>query len=246
MIDDILDQYESLLNQKADLEKKCEQLSLEYIREFGDDIETLFSLKVEVVTLKKQIAFCVSKSYRNEAIYEYQLKRYVDAELIAYRARLEELIKANKEAKEDLETVTYEEERKIKKIYYRIAHLIHPDLHPEYADSEFIRELWEAAVDAYKRDDYHELSITYDRVLLQVGETGIVLEGIQEKIASVEKEIEEIKGNNPYQYKFILDDPEEVKSYHKELAQEITDYQEYKTKLEGDLASFEIIKGGQA
>ena len=99
MIDDILDQYESLLNQKADLEKKCEQLSLEYIREFGDDIETLFSLKVEVVTLKKQIAFCVRKSYRNEAIYEYQLKRYVDAELIAYREKLEELIKANKEAK---------------------------------------------------------------------------------------------------------------------------------------------------
>ena len=67
-MEDKIQIYESLLNEKASVEKKCLDYSFRYSREFGEDIEALFELKVEVITIKKKIAFCVRKRYRNERI----------------------------------------------------------------------------------------------------------------------------------------------------------------------------------
>lgn len=234
--------YESLLNEKASLEKDCIKYSLEYAREFGDQIEIIYTLKVEVITLKKKIAFCVKKSYRNEPIYISELDQYIDSEIMEYQARLYELIEYNKSAKDKGVPITYEEHRKIKKLYYEIVHLIHPDLHPEYKENENISDLWNRAVTAYKTNDYKDLIETYDKIIILVSDKEIVIDDIDNKIKILTEEITEIKNNQPYSYKFLLDNEAEVEAYHEELSKEIKDYEEYKEKLTNDLAQFNIEK----
>lgn len=236
--------YESLLNEKASLEKECYILSLDYAREFGDQIEVLFELKVDVVTLKKKLAFCVKKQYRNEEIYASDLEKYIDEEILDYQQRLSQLIEFNRHAKEDFgEEITYEESRKIKKLYYEIAHLIHPDLHPEFKDDGNVLELWNEAVTAYKCNDFKALAETYDKILIVVKKSEAFIENIEIKIDAIKEEIKEIKKNEPYKYKFILHDEIETIEHHKAIEKEINDYNEYKANLEQELSKFKVIEG---
>lgn len=246
-MDDRIKIYESLLNEKASLEKDCFRYSLEYAREFGDEIESLFELKVEAVTLKKKIAFCVRKDYRNEPIYSSDLDKYIDEEIIDYQRRLQELIEYNKAAKEDKGTpITFEEGKKIKKLYYEIAHLIHPDLHPEYKEDKEMFELWNDAVSAYKCNDYKSLVETYDKIIIKVNDSDVHIENIEGKIEVIKDEINDIKKNEPYTYKFILDDDVEIKELHDNLRKEIKDYEGYKNNLEKELSRFNIVEGCDA
>ena len=240
-MDEKIKLYESLLNEKAALEKECFNYSLEYAREFGDDLQALFELKLEVVTFKKKIAFCVKKKYRNEVISSSELDQYIDEEILDYQNRLDELIQYNALARMGKgEPITFEEGKKIKKLYYEIVHLIHPDLHPEYKDDKDISELWDKAVKSYKCNDYKSLVEAYDQIVIKIGNKDIVLENVEGKIEAINSEIAAIKDNEPYIYKFILDDDLEIKGLHEKLSKEIKDYTEYKTKLENDLNSFDI------
>lgn len=246
-MDDKIKIYESLLNEKASLEKDCFRYSLEYAREFGDEIESLFELKVEVVTLKKKIAFCVRKDYRNEPIYSSDLDKYIDEEILDYQRRLQELIEYNKAAKEDKGTpITFEEGKKIKKLYYEIAHLIHPDLHPEYKENREMLELWNDAVGAYKCNDYKSLVETYDKIIIKVSDNDVHIENIEGKIEVIKDEINNIKENEPYTYRFILDDDVETKELHENLHKEIKDYEGYKNNLKKELSRFNIVEGCDA
>lgn len=246
-MDEKIKLYESLLNQKANLEKDCFKYSLEYSREFGKQIEELFELKVEAITLKKKIAYCVKKEYRNEIIYSNELDKYIDEEIIEYRKRLNELIEYNKANKENKGIpITYEEAKKIRNIYYKIAHLIHPDLHPEYLDNEEISSLWDEAVIAYKCNKYNKICEIYDKIILKVNDNNIIIEDLDNKINFINEEIINIKENEPYTYKFILDDELEIKEFHNELDKEIKDYKEYKDNLINELSNFNIIRLGDA
>ena len=236
--------YESLLNEKASLEKDCFKYSLEYAREFGEEIEELFQLKVDSVTLKKKIAFCVKKRYNNETIKSFDLDNYIDEEIMDYKRRLEELIQYNKMARDNKGTpISFEEHKNIKKLYYEIVHLIHPDLHPEYQEDENISNLWDKAVNAYKCNDYKELIQVYDQIIILTNGNDIYIENIEGKIELIKSEIEDIKDNEPYTYKFLLDDVIEIKGLHEQLKQEIKDYIEYRDKLIRELASFKIEEG---
>ena len=246
-MDDNIKIYESLLNEKASLEKECFKYSLEYAREFGEGVERLFELKVEAITLKKKIAFCVKKKYRNETIRLSELEQYIDEEILDYQRRLEELIEYNKYAKEDKGVpITFEEGKKIKKLYYEIVHLIHPDLHPEYKDDVEINRLWDKAVACYKCNDYKSLIEAYDQIIIKTQNNDIHIENIEGKIELITSEIADIKENEPYIYKFILDDDLEIKELHQKIDVEIKDYVEYVLKLENELKTFEIKKGMDA
>lgn len=72
------------------------------------------------------------------------------------------------------------------------------------------------------------------------------INNIDEKIESLKDEIKETRESPPYQYKFLLESEEDVDGTHEQYTREISDYQEYKTKLEQDLAAFNIFEGSDA
>lgn len=245
-----LELYELLLQTKAKLEKECEHLSLEYTREFGDELVRIFELKVECITLKKKIAFCVKKKNKNQTIYADELENFIDAEILKFQDELEDLIEYNKNVKVHFANaiaVPFEDNKKIKKLYHAIAHMIHPDLHPELIGNLLIEEIWEKTVDAYRRNLLDVLKECYDHILLLVKDKeDIEIENLEEKIKKLEEEIKDIKEHEPYKYKFMLKNEVEVAELHEEFNNQIRDYEEYKETLLKELSSFNIINRCEA
>ena len=64
----------------------------------------------------------------------------------------------------------------------------------------------------------------------------------QEKIKKAEDEIERILTTLPYQYKFILEDDEAVRTKTQNLEDELKSYTEYSAQLDEVLKQFNITR----
>ena len=242
-MDDKLAKYESLLNELSSLEKECFHIEIDYFKEFGDEINNIFALKIESIVLKKKISYCVRKQNRNEKIVFSIMEEEINKLVEEKRKELNEMVSYKKQIdSEKRNPISFDAKREIKIIYYQIVHLIHPDLHPDIAENDKIKKLWQQSVDAYKRNDLKTLKRSYDQVLLIVDTNNtIVLENIDEKICAIEDEIKEIKDNNPYKFKFLLNDEDEKYDLHKRNHEEETYYKEYIKSLQVELSKFNIV-----
>ena len=131
---------------------------------------------------------------------------------------------------------------RIRKIYRRIAKMLHPDLHPEVAESEELRDLWNRMTMAYECNDLKELEELEVLAAAALADRGgkewkVDVPDLEEKIAALENEIAMITDTNPYQYKFLLEDPDAVREKEDALQEEIRQYREYDTKLDEMLAA---------
>ncbi len=134
----------------------------------------------------------------------------------------------------------------IKKKYKQIAMSVHPDLHSGYANDPELMELWERVKLAYKRNDLQaleETEILVAEYLKNHGEKVVVdIEGIREKICKVEKEIDAIVSNDPYRFKFILNDSFAIERKKEEIELDIEEYQAYLNELLEKLSEFHFQK----
>ena len=60
---------------------------------------------------------------------------------------------------------------------------------------------------------------------------GISQPAVSQNIAELEKEIKEVVSTDPYQFKYILEDPEAIKLKKEELTEELKEYEEYAESL---------------
>ena len=130
----------------------------------------------------------------------------------------------------------------IKKIYHKLVKLIHPDLNPNFAGNEKFQELWFQIVVAYNGNDLNSLQELENLVAKALEQSGqnvekIEILDIEKKIADVEEEIKTIKETDPYQYQFLLLDPDAVAEKKKQLEEELRQYKEHANQLD------QILKG---
>ena len=119
---------------------------------------------------------------------------------------------------------------------------MHPDIHPELVGSEKLQKLWYQVSLAYACNDLKELKeaeVLVASALAEIGgsEINIVIPDLEEKIAALEKEIEKITSTDPWQYQFLLDDPESVEEKKRKLREELKTYQEHSAQLDKILES---------
>ncbi|SFB11261.1 hypothetical protein SAMN05216249_109118 [Acetitomaculum ruminis DSM 5522] len=108
--------------------------------------------------------------------------------------------------------------------------------------SETLKELWQRVIVAYNCNDLklmQETEILIAKALEQTGNETIEIEipNIDEKIKELEAEIIKIRETDPYQYKFLLEDPEAVEEKKNSLKEEMESYEEYANQLD------EILNG---
>ena len=228
------DRYEELLLRKNDLRKECFQLEQEYIRVFGEDILAVFHAQVECARINQ------GKDPDTAELQDFVEKE--TKELQDHFAKMTEEYKAAK----DTGTVTEAELMEIRKIYRKLAKRMHPDIHPELADSEKILELWNQISVAYTCNDLKEMKELEVLVVSALKEDGsdvaVEIPDLEEKIASLEKEIEKITTTDPWRYQFLLNDPEAVKEKKEALQEELKKYQEHSAQLDKMLE--EILPDG--
>lgn len=238
------EKYEELLIRRDNLRKEASQYHHEFIRFFGDYITESFRLKIECIKKKKMIAYCQKLENQGKKIIASNLAAFIEKEMADYQAELDAMILDVKAAK-GAKSITATDLRKIKDIYYGLVKLLHPDLHPELADDEKIKDYWKKIEIAYRHnhlDDLQELDVVVRRYLKRQGydNLDIEVEDVEIKIKRVEDEITEIISTNPYLYKLLLYDERSVKEKTMEYKDEIESYKSYSEKLEEILARFKV------
>ena len=234
-------EYEDLILQRDRLEKEADQIRLNYLREFGEEITAAFQARIDCIALKKSITFCQMKKNAGEEIDPISMQEYIDNSMLAYREQLNGLL-SEVEAGQNLQTIPFLDAEEIKKIYRRVAKRLHPDIYPQTAEDPELMELFQRVLTAYRANDLkaiREAETLINRYLEEHGEEPFPgeIENLPEKIADLEREIANIMQTEPYTYKVLLQDPEAVEQKHKELAEEIASYQNYQKELQAHLES---------
>ena len=231
--------YEELLIRRDNLKKEAFILQRQYVAEFGDLIIEVFEKKLECIKKKKTIEFCQRKLNYGKSIDQDELQAYLDEEMKEFQIRLNDMIKDTESAKKR-EKVSEIDLIKIKKIYHKLVKLIHPDINPLTSENEALYDLWQRIQIAYNCNDLKEMEELEVRVTttleqLGVGNLEIEIPNIDDKIAELEKEIVTIMETDPYQYKFILEEPKAVEEKKQSLREELQSYIEYSEQLDNIL-----------
>lgn len=238
--------YEELLIKRDDVKKAAFLYEREYVREFGELILEIFNLKIECIRKKKTIEFCQAALNYGKPVDEEKLQSYLKAELTALREQLNQMTEDLNNAKGG-ETITEAELLQVRKIYRRIVKRIHPDINPFIKDSKELQELWQRTIIAYKCNDLkdlEELEVLIFKAVSQMGDKqpDIEIPDIEERIREIEKEIEDIKSKDPYQYKYLLESEENIKEKKGMLREEKKSYEEYSSQLEAMMSK--LLKSG--
>ncbi|MBE6128132.1 MAG: hypothetical protein E7185_02540 [Erysipelotrichaceae bacterium] len=239
-------EYENLLIRRDSLRKDGEYYYLKYLSLFGDLINEVFAKKVECISKKKKIAYCQARANRNQPINSTELDQYIETVMSDYYKELNDMINITSEAKKS-KPISFFESKRIKEIYRHLAKLIHPDKRPDLAGDEVIQDLWQQITLAYTCNNLEDLQELQYRTEMYLNahdgiDADIVIPDIEEKIKKAEDEIERILTTLPYQYKFILEDDEAVRTKTQDLEDELRSYTEYSAQLDEVLKQFNITR----
>lgn len=242
-MDDIaLEEYKKLVFKREKLRKDAQMFWIDYIKEFGDLIEKEITLKIECIKLKKTIAFCQAKKNRGEIVLSAELDTYIESTLKDYYDELQTIVEVKNAP---IATVAEIDYYKLKKLYRRLAAMLHPDLHPSLFAYEEVIELWNRIANAYKCNDYEELQsleVLAADVLkrYEQDDSAITVENVKAKIALLKVQIDEIIHTDPYRYKELLRDDDAVAEKKRELQNSIDEYEEYLIELKEEASKFTV------
>ena len=240
------DKYEELILRRDALKKEAFHWDRSYVREFGDEILSVFQLKIECIKKKKTIEFCQAALNRGQAVDQQKLQDYLLKEMKSFQEQLEQMVSDNEAAK-GAGPVTELVALEIKTIYHRMVKLIHPDINPLMEKSETLQELWQRIILAYNCNDLkmmQETEILVNKVLDELGNDVVEIEipDLEEKMRELEEEIKRIIETDPYQYKFLLEDDTKVKEKKDALLEEKKSFEDYGKQLDDILK--DMMEGG--
>ena len=238
----LLDNYKTLLLKRDALHKEEQIYQFAYFKTFGELLEERYSLQIECIKCKKIIAYCLSKRNRGSCIFSGELNAYIERELTPYYENLKVLSVIRKAEQEKIPQLEY---LKIKRLYRKLAMMLHPDMHPSLANNLEILELWEKIKHAYRCNDYVALQETEVLAAALIEkylktEQSVDVEDLEGKVTLLRTEIDKIVHEEPYIYKYLLDDDEAVEERKIEIGEEIEEYRNYLEELLEEVNSFSI------
>ncbi len=238
--------YEDLLFRRDALRKEAHAAQVMYIRKFGSLITESFRKQVDCIAKKKAIAYYQAAANRGEQVKMEELNAYLKQTMADYDRQLNDMLAAY-DASKKAKTLPEEVVLQVKRLYKKIAKLIHPDMNPNLAGQAVFDDLWAQVTDAYQRndlDELEELEVLVNEALQKSGQGSeqVKIPDLAEKIEKVQHEIDKILSTDPYLYKDLLDDPQSVADKQEELQAEIKSYETYAAQLDEVLQEF--LEGG--
>jgi len=238
--------YEELLLRRDQLRKEARIAEGLYIKEFGDLMVEVFEKQIACITKKKRISYYQMALNRGEPINQTEIDRLIAQQMKAYQDQLDQKIQENENAKK-ISEITSLDYLKIKRIYHRIAKKLHPDINPKTSEIPELMELWHHVVADYNANSLKDIEA--DEILVNkalekigIGNMEIEIPDIQDTIKRIEEEITHIMETDPYQYKYLIEDPEAVAEQKKALEDEKKNYEEYEKELDDTIDG--LLKNG--
>lgn len=230
------EQYESLLLKRDHYRKEAGQRLISYHRLFGDLINAVFEKQITCIRWKKAISLCQACINRGETPDLDAMNRQIEDELKQYYAELEEML-WNTETAKRMRLVPEITVIQVKKLYRKLARMLHPDINPHTNNSYVLKDLWNRITAAYHGNDLkelQELELLAAAALADMNEEEMEIDipDIEEKISRLEQEINEIISTEPYLYGRVLMDPDLQEQKKTELQKELDEYDAYAKELE--------------
>jgi hypothetical protein len=246
------DNYTSLIEEYSLLTGVVgKNLETEYMLKIGKKEHELFSCKITILRLKREIALFQSAKNRGEKIKPEKVKEIIDKEFADYEKQIEEQQQKLQEAQDFFSAPVWtdEETKEFKKRYHDIVRKLHPDLNPDLPAGAEV--LWNRIQIAYKQNNWDELLLLADMVDELLGGTIDYLEKIgtlsqlkqefekiSKKITDLEQQIADTRKRIPFSYETLLADPAAVRKKRQELDAQISLYKEHINNLKEIRATF--------
>lgn len=235
--------YVRLIMQRDQVQKEARICNEEYLREFGEEILQVFEEKIKCIELRKKIHHCQARVNHHEHVEEDVMEKMVYLEMKEYYDKMKNLQSILKNVKEKKESTAYQA-MEAKRLYRKLAKMIHPDICPRTATDTLLKESWGRAVLAYHRNAVDELQEIEVVVVHRLKELDIPVEAepevedIQLKIERLESQISRIINTDPYQYHELFARRELVQERHEEILDELNQYRNHHEELEKILNMF--------
>ena len=240
-----MEKYEDLILERDELLCVCDNLEIEYQKLFGNEVIDIFKEEMECVKLKKMIAYVQKKKNNGEEIKPVELNLELEKEMLIYNTKLEKMM-FNLESSKEAKYVSPYETQEVKKIYRKIAKVIHPDCCDMESFGEDINKLWNQVYNAYRNNNLktiREASILINKKLKSIDQIMLIkvfVSDIDDLIEGITNEIMDIRVNVPYTYKDWIYDDAKVKEKHPENKKQLEEYKEYKKELESIIEDMKI------
>jgi hypothetical protein len=238
-----LDDYErlreSLLQNEEEreylLHQALPELEAIYLLKVGKLKLELLEVRIEVYRLKRKMELIQSCINRQSEIVPEAIDILLEKEIQGQRKKLEE------ESKKIEETLKFigspkmnsDEAIELRKIYYKLAHVLHPDLNP--GQNETMKILWLKVSECYRQGDLNQMKLmevlTFHEVKPDSSKRTLEEllkrnEVFSSRITQLLKEIELIQTNFPFTYKEHLNDPSWIDSENNDSLNAISKAQE--------------------
>ena len=239
-------EYEELLIKRDLLAREAGSILTAYTKEFGDQINANFELKIRCIKTKKAISYCHRMMNRGLSVNVDLMNEALEKEMKLYNDQLQDMLKSTESAKNSKLINEFQLSR-AKKIYRRLAKILHPDMNSATKDNKKLNDLWDRIYQAYLRSDADELEnleALVRRVMEDLGSAGIDYnaDNLEERIERIENQINDFISSEPYIYKEYLIDDEKKANYRAQLEDEHTEYEEYLVTLTNALN--DLLKQG--
>ena len=239
------EEYENLLIQKDQLLKEAASYQIRYTQEFGEQICANFELKLQCIKVKKSIGYCRRRMNRGLAVDVSKMETEIEQEMKVYYSQLDQLYVEYDHARKATEVGHYDSMLS-KRLYRRLAKLLHPDINAMTEQNEDLTELWNRIVIAYEQSDVdalEELEVLTKRKLEELGVEGIEKDysDLEERIERVESQINNLLTTEPYSYKELLENAEKREAFRETLRAEYEDFENYLGTLKRALE--EMLRG---
>ena len=238
--------YEELLLTRDQLRKEAGIYHGLYVKEFGELHLSLFEKQINCIKKKKLIGYYQVAINHGGVIDLGEIDARLAKEMQEYQQKLQDMVEEHDAAKKMTE-ISSVKLLKIKRIYRRLAKQLHPDINPMTAEIPELMELWNAVVTASNcnsLEDMEEAELLVNEALKRIGAgyREIEIPDLPGKIKALEESITKIRETDPYQYKYLLEDPQAVKEKKKELEEQIKTYTEYEKELDAVIDG--LLKSG--
>lgn len=220
-------------------------LESEYMMRIGRKEHQLFTLRIRIMEIRREIALYQAAKNRGEVLSREEVRVVIEKEFAEYRKQLAEQREKVRLAEELHfgKKLSAADSKAIKTLYHDLVKMLHPDVNPELPPEA--KNLWLKIAAAYRDWDWQELNVLADMAydlldrrkikLRDPGTMEAILEQtakLSEKIAEIRKKMNEMALRPPFCHEKLLSDPEAVRARRGELDELLEQAERHLDELE--------------